>query len=336
MNKLQPGYLSLYKSGELKKRAEMLEARLAACDICPHNCGINRLKGERGFCHSAYAPIIASYCPHHGEEPALSGSRGSGTIFFGNCNMRCVYCQNYQISQDWRTQQKNEYDISALVERMLILQDELHCHNINLVTPSHFVPQIVRALVDAVPRGFHLPLVYNTGGYDSLETIQALDGIIDVYLPDLRYADNGVGKKYSGVSDYVARSRSAIKEMYRQVGNLVFDDDGVTSRGLIVRHLILPEHLAGSADSLSWLARELSPEVTLSLMSQYHPSHHAARFPPLARGITPQEYEEAAALLARLGFEHGWVQEMDAPLNYLPDFERKDHPFESGGESNRE
>lgn len=330
MKKQHPKYLELYKSGELKKRADTLEARLASCDICPHNCKVNRLEGQRGFCHAAYAPIIASYCAHRGEEPVLSGIRGSGTIFFGNCNMRCVYCQNYQISQDWQAQQQNEGDISALADRMLILQNEFHCHNVNFVTPSHFVPQIVKALAAAVSRGFRLPLVYNSGGYDSLKTIRSLDGIFDIYLPDLRYADNKIAEKYSGVSGYVERSRAAIKEMYRQVGNLVVDNASVAVRGLIVRHLILPERLAGSAASLRWLAGEVSPEVTVSIMSQYYPVHKAVLYPPLARGINAEEYQEVVDLLVELGLENGWVQEMDAPANYLPDFENEGHPFENG------
>ena len=328
MDKFRPGYLALYKSGELEKRATALEARLAECDICPHNCKVNRLTGQRGFCHSAYLPIVASYCAHRGEEPALSGSRGSGTIFFGNCSMRCVYCQNYQISQDWQAQQKNEVNITTLVDRMLYLQDELQWHNINFVSPSHFVPQLVKAVLEAVQQGFHLPLVYNTSGYDSVETIQALDGIIDIYLPDLRYADNEVGKKYSGVPDYVERSRDAIKEMYRQVGKLVVDADGLARRGLIVRHLILPDGLAGSSESLGWLAREVSPDVTLSVMAQYYPVHHAAKYPPLARGVNAAEYQEVVDLLEKLGLENGWVQEMDSAVNYQPDFSRKGHPFE--------
>ncbi|MBN1366993.1 MAG: radical SAM protein [Dehalococcoidales bacterium] len=326
-----PNYLELYESGELKERADALEERLASCDICPHNCKVDRLAGQRGFCYAAYAPVLASYCPHHGEEPVLSGLRGSGTIFFGNCNMHCVYCQNYQISQDWQQQQKNEYDITTLTERMLILQEELYCHNINLVTPSHFVPQIVKALIEAIRHGFHLPLVYNSSGYDSLDTIQALDGIIDIYLPDLRYADNKIGKLYSGVPDYVERSRAAVKEMYRQVGNLELDNEGVAQKGLIVRHLILPERLAGSAESLRWLAEELSPEVTVSIMAQYYPRHKAAEYPPLARSINAAEYREVVDLLEKLGLKNGWVQEMDAPTNYLPDFESEGHPFEKGG-----
>lgn len=331
MTKNYPHYLELFKSGELKKRADELEARLKSCDICPHNCKVDRLAGQRGFCRSAYNPIIASYCAHRGEEPVLSGMCGSGTIFFGNCNMKCVYCQNYQISQDWREQQKNEYEIAVLEERMLILQDELYCHNVNFVTPSHFIPQIVRALLEAIPHGFHLPLVYNSSGYDSPETIQALDGIFDIYLPDLRYADNKIAKKYSGVPGYVEHARAAIKEMYRQVGNLVLNDEGLAEKGVIVRHLILPERLAGSADSLKWLANDVSPEITVSIMAQYYPMHKAGKYPELARGINAAEYKEVVDLLEKFGLENGWVQEMDAPANYLPDFKSEGHPFEKGG-----
>ncbi len=330
MDKFGPGYLELYKSGELKKRADEMWSRLAECDICPHKCKVDRLAGKKGFCHSGVSPIIASYCAHRGEEPALSRTRGSGTIFFGNCNMRCVYCQNYQISQDRWAQQKNEYDISILVERMMILQDELFCHNVNFVTPSHFVPQILKALVEAVPLGFHLPLVYNTSGYDLLETIKALDGVFDIYLPDLRYGDNKVGKKYSGVPNYVENSKAAIKEMYRQVGKLALDRDSVAQRGLIVRHLILPNGLAGSTKSLRWLAEEVSPEVTVSIMSQYYPANNATNYPLLARGITAAEYQEVVNLLEELHLDNGWVQEMDSSGNYQPDFRREGHPFETG------
>ena len=213
---------------------------------------------------------------------------------------------------------------------MLYLQDELHCHNINFVSPSHFVPQLVKAVVEAVPLGLNLPLVYNTSGYDSLEIIQALNGIIDIYLPDLRYSDNKTGERYSGVSDYVERSRSAIEEMYHQVGRLVVDKNGVAQRGLIVRHLILPDGLAGSEKSLGWLAREVSTEVTVSIMSQYYPVHQAVKFPSLRRKITLTEYREVVEILERIGLENGWVQEMDAPANYLPDFKREGHPFELG------
>jgi putative pyruvate formate lyase activating enzyme len=323
---MEPGYIALYRSGELKRRAEKLEARLSACDVCPRQCGVNRLEGELGFCRSGYRPIVASVCAHHGEEPALSGSRGSGTVFFGNCNMRCVYCQNYQISQDYKAQKSNEVETRVLAGQMLSLQ-ELGCHNINLVSPSHFVPQIVRAVLEAVPMGLRLPLVYNTSSYDSLATLRELDGIISIYLADLRYAANKWGWRFSRARDYVKSSRAAIKEMYRQVGELVTDGAGIAQKGLIVRHLILPNGIAGSRDSLRWLVRELSPRVAVSLMSQYFPAHRARRFPLLSRTISPEEYDEVAKLVDELGIENGWRQGMGASRHYLPDFANETGPF---------
>ncbi|MDY6893625.1 MAG: radical SAM protein, partial [Chloroflexota bacterium] len=211
MISIEPGYISLCRSGELKRRAEALEARLASCDICPRECGVNRLEGEHGFCHSAYLPIVCTICAHQGEEPAISGNRGSGTVFFGNCNMRCVYCQNYQISQDWEKQKSREMDFRKLAEGMVYLQDELGCHNINFVSPSHFVPQLVRAVLEAVSMGLRVPLVYNSNGYDSLATLRELEGIIDVYLPDLRYASDIWAQRLSQAPEYVVCARSAIK-----------------------------------------------------------------------------------------------------------------------------
>jgi putative pyruvate formate lyase activating enzyme len=272
---MESGYIALYHSGELERRAHALEARLASCDICARQCGVNRLEAELGFCRSGYLPIVSAVCRHQGEEPPISGTRGSGTIFFGNCNMRCVYCQNYQISQNWKRQKSKEIDCHALAERMLYLQDGLGCHNINFVSPSHFVPQLVRALLEAVPMGLRVPLVYNTNGYDSVASLKELDGIISIYLPDLRYAADNWAKKFSYAPDYVGRARQAIREMYRQVGDLAVDEFGVARRGLIVRHLILPNGVAGSLESLSWLAQELSPTVTVSIMSQYLPLHRA-------------------------------------------------------------
>ncbi len=328
MNKVQAGYLALYQSGELSKRAAKLISRLEACDICPHRCGINRLRNETGFCRSGSLPVVSSVCAHHGEEPAISGSRGSGTIFFGNCNMRCVYCQNYQISQDEYAQKGNSISIQTLAEKMLFLQNELKCHNINLVAPTHMVPQIVQALVLAVPLGLYLPLVYNTGGYDALETTQTLEGIVDLYLPDIRYSSDEVALKYSGVKDYVRHNRAALKEMYRQVGDLQTDSDDVAQRGLIIRHLILPEGLAGSGRSLRWMSRNLSPEVTLSVMSQYFPSHRASSFPEINRKINYAEYSAVVEVMEEEDMKNGWLQELDAPENYLPDFNKDGHPFE--------
>ena len=323
-----PSYLALFRSGELQKRAMQLEARLAACDLCPQNCRVNRLDGEQGFCRSGALPIVASVCAHHGEEPPLSGSKGSGTIFFGNCNMRCVYCQNYEISQNPKTMLAHEVTTDALAGEMLRVQ-KLGCHNINLVSPSHFVPQVLRALCAAVPLGLRLPLVYNTSGYESLDVIKLLDGAVDIYLPDIRYASNDMARKYSRAPDYVEHARAAIKEMHGQVGLLSVDEKGIARRGVIVRHLILPGGLAGSAESLAWLARNVSPDVYMSIMAQYYPAHRARLHPELARRITPTEYQEVMVVMEGLGMENGWIQELDSPDSYRPDFSGGDHPFES-------
>jgi putative pyruvate formate lyase activating enzyme len=225
--------------------------------------------------------------------------------------MRCVYCQYYQISQNWEKQKSKEMD----------------CHNINFVSPSHFIPQLLRAVVEAVPMGLRVPLVYNSSGYDSIASLKELNGVISVYSPDLRYASDKWAKKFSHAPDYVARARQAIKEMYRQVGYLVVDESGLAQKGLIVRHLILPNGLAGSEELLTWLVRELSPTVTVSIMSQYMPMHRASRIRLLSRKITADEHETVLKLLTDLGIENGWVQEMGAAEEYLPDFEREGHPF---------
>lgn len=320
------GYLSLYRSGELKRRLERLEARLGACDLCPRECGTDRLQGEPGFCRAGYLPSVAATCAHFGEEPALSGTRGSGTVFFSGCNMRCLYCQNHQISQGKAALKTGETGFEALAENLVGLQEE-GCHNINFVSPSHFVPQMVRAVLKAVPLGLKLPLVYNSSGYDSVATLEELRGIIDIYLPDLRYADERVARQLSGAPGYPARARAAIREMFRQVGELKADENGIAERGIIVRHLVLPDNLAGSRDSLEWLAREVSPRVTVSLMSQYRPAHRALKHHLLSRQISLREYREAVGLLEEFGITNGWVQEMDAAESYLPDFEREGSPF---------
>lgn len=312
---------------ELQKRAVRLTARLSSCDICPRECGVNRLKDERSFCHSGALPIVSSYCIHRGEEPAISGTSGSGTIFFGNCNLRCVFCQNYQISQDPQKQESNTVTIEKLSDIMLELKAK-GCHNINLVSPSHFVPQIVSALTMAVPRGLNLPIIYNTNAYDSLATLKELDGIVDIYLPDIKYSDDTRAVRYSTASDYTATSRKAIKEMWRQTGELEVDENDVAARGVIVRHLILPEGISGTGESLNWLAGEISSEVTVSVMRQYRPTHDASLFPEINRTITQKEYSEAMKAFEDSGLENGWAQEPDAPDSYLPDFEKEGHPFE--------
>ena len=323
-----PGYIALYSSGELERRVRALEERMAECDICPRECGANRLNVKVGSCNSSYLPIVSSVCAHHGEEPVLSGSRGSGTIFFGNCNMRCVYCQNHQISQDPENQKNNEVSIDRLAGHMLYLQDDLKCHNINVVTPSHFVPQIMQALLKAVPDGLRLPLVYNTGSYDSVKTLRELDGVVSIYLADLRYSSDKMARKYSRIRHYVESSRTAIKEMYRQVGNLEVDADGVAVKGLIIRHLILPNDIAGSEDSLTWLARDISSDVAISIMSQYYPAHRVRRYPELARKISPEEYTRVVDIVEKLCITNGWLQGMESTGHYRPDFSN-DNPFPS-------
>ena len=305
----------------------MLEDRLFHCDICPRACHINRMENEKGFCRSGSEACVSSYCDHHGEEPALSGGRGSGTIFFTGCNLKCVFCQNYQISQ---TPDAGQHSLPSaeLAQIMLYLQDSLHCHNINLVSPSHFVPQIVEALLTAVPLGLSIPLVYNTSAYDSLETLRLLDGIIDIYLPDIKYATDDRARAFSQAENYVETSRQAIREMYRQVGDLVTDEDGIAVKGLIVRHLILPNGIAGSADSLKWLAENISQHTAVSIMAQYHPSHLALHEPLLSRRINHSEYNQVVALLEELEMENGWLQEMESADFYLPDFGSRAHPFE--------
>jgi len=324
---MEPTYLGLYLSGELKRRAEALEIRLASCDICPRECHVNRLENEHGFCHSGYLPIVSAVCDHHGEEPAISGSRGTGAIFFGNCNMRCVYCQNYQISQDPGHQSSKEIDFYALAQQMIHLQNELGCHNISFISPSHFVPQLVRAVLEAVPLGLRVPIVYNTNAYDPIASLQALEGIVDIYLPDLRYASDTYAAKFSHTADYVTRAREAILEMYRQAGDLMLNDSGLAQKGLIVRHLILPNGLAGSRDSFTWLFKEVSPKVTVSIMSQYYPAHLAPQIPQLQRKISLPEYLDVLKLVDELGLENGWIQDMEAADNYLPHFDREGHLF---------
>jgi len=286
---------------DLAARARAALARLASCEVCPRRCGTNRLKDERGFCRIGRLARVASFAPHFGEEPPLVGSSGSGTIFFSGCNLACVFCQNYDISQ-----QDHGQDVSAdaLASMMLQLQD-LGCHNINFVTPTHVVPQILEALVLAIDDGLRVPLVYNSGGYDSVKTVQLLDGIFDIYMPDAKYGSDDVALKYSGAPDYTHIMKTAIKEMHRQVGDLIMDEDGVATRGLLVRHLVLPGDLAGSAEVVRFLSEEISPNTYLNVMAQYRPEYKACRFPELNRRISAKEYNDAVRLAARAGLTRG-------------------------------
>ncbi len=285
-----PVYLTL-TDGEWAQRVQEAQRRLARCDLCPRRCGVNRLQDERGACQTGRLARVASAGPHFGEERPLVGYGGSGTIFFSWCNLRCLYCQNYELSQMGEGVEVTAQQLAAM---MLHLQ-QLGCHNINLVSPSHVVAQILEALFIAAHEGLHLPLVYNTGGYDSLETLTLLDGVVDIYMPDMKYADANVALRYSGIPDYPAINQAAVREMHRQVGDLSLDEWGIATHGLLVRHLVLPEGLAGTDEIVRFLAA-LSPQTYLNLMDQYRPCYRAYTLPPLDRRPTRAEYEQAVRL----------------------------------------
>ena len=315
----------------MANRVAALESLLERCTVCPKDCHNNRLKNEIAACYSGRLPIVSSYTAHFGEEPALVGTRGAGNIFFGNCNLRCVYCQNYQISQTHKEQLKNEITHERLAEIMLELQAK-GCHNINFVSPTHFAPQMARSILLAAEQGLHLPIVYNTNAYDSVEVLRLLDGVVDVYLPDLKYAENEAGYLYSKVGGYKDHARRAIAEMYRQIGyDLVFDEHGLLQRGLIIRLLVLPNEIGGIRESLEWIKDELSPRVAISLMAQYYPTHQAAsnnRYLLLSRRISETEWLRATNLLDEFGMEEGWMQEFDgSAFYYRPDFDNRETPF---------
>jgi putative pyruvate formate lyase activating enzyme len=286
-----PSYLNLTES-QWKERIERALSILESCEVCPHRCGVNRLKGELGFCKTGKNAIVDSYFPHRGEEKPIRGYRGSGTVFFSYCNMRCVYCQNYQISQ---LGEGKEVSPEELAEIFLELQ-AMGCHNLNLVTPSHVVPQILSALYIAVKKGFRLPIVYNTSSFDSLESLRLLEGIVDIYLADLKYADREIARRYSKVKNYPEVAMTAIKEMHRQVGDLILDERGIAIRGLLVRHLVLPNGLAGTEKVVEFLG-SLSKNTAVNVMDQYYPSYMAWKYPELNRRITQREYHQALSFM---------------------------------------
>jgi len=283
----QPSYVALLKSGELENRALEFQNRLKACDLCPRNCGVNRTGGEVGICGVGKNVWVNSYGPHHGEEDPLRGWCGSGTIFFSGCNLHCLYCQNAEISQH-RT--GSELSAEALADIMLELESR-GCHNLNLVSPTHVAAQITGAVLIAAKRGLKLPIVYNTGGYDSIQTLKLLDGIIDIYMPDMKYSQPDVGERLSNVPDYPAANQLAVKEMFRQVGDLTLTAQGIAERGLLIRHLVLPGDLAGSKAILKFIAEELSQNTYLNIMDQYRPSYLALTHRDVNRRITRDEYQ---------------------------------------------
>lgn len=303
---MQP-YHALYQSGELLQRVKEGHRRLAACDLCPHRCGVNRIRGEQGRCRSGFKPRIASANLHRGEEPPISGSKGSGTIFFSGCTLNCVFCQNFPISQ-----QNSGETISTweLARRMLQLQKR-GAHNLNLVTPGHWLPQFLAALWLAIPQGFKLPVVWNSSGYEAMDALQLLDGVVSIYLPDMKYSNEQQAYELSGAPGYTAINRAVVTEMLRQVGQLQVDDHGIATQGLIIRHLVLPQGRAGSAVTLPWIAEHLGVDTHIALMSQYFPAWRATDTAAINRGLTCDEYDAAVAALEDAGLENGWVQELD-------------------------
>lgn len=294
----EPAYRSLHRRGLLVERARIAFEHLGACDLCARTCGVDRLRSIKGaVCRTGRFARVASYGPHHGEEAPLSGWRGSGTIFFSWCSLRCEYCQNWEVSQRGAGQEVGARDLAV----MMLELESAGCHNINFVTPSHVVAQILEGVAIAAEAGLSLPLVYNTSGYDSPEALSLLDGVIDVYLPDMKYGDSVTAHRLSHVPDYVAVNQAAVREMHRQVGDLVLDDDGTARRGLLVRHLVLPEDAAGSEVVLRFIVEEISPQTYVNLMGQYRPCYHADDRPPLDRRLRKAEYERVRVIARDLG-----------------------------------
>ena len=279
---------------------------LSPCRVCPRMCKVDRLNGEIGNCRAGAEVEVSSFHQHFGEEPPLVGKHGSGTVFFTHCNLHCVYCQNYQISQLGMGTKRSLEELAHIFLRL----QELGCHNINLVTPTPWVPQIVEALAIAQTRGLNIPVVYNCGGYESLETLKLLEGIIDIYMPDIKYADDEYAEKYSGVGDYWEHATKALKEMYRQVGDLVIER-GIATKGLLIRHLVMPNNIAGSRKCFEFIKKHLSGNTAVNVMAQYYPTFKAAAYPEINRRITPKEYREALRELENYGLDKGFKQTLD-------------------------
>jgi len=298
MPAFEPAYRRMLRTGELAARAEQAQAALRDCTLCAWECHVDRTQ-RVGVCRTGTEAIVSSAFPHMGEEAPLRGWNGSGTIFFAHCNLRCQFCQNFDISQEGKGQPVSVEHLAALMLRL----QEMGCHNINFVSPSHVIAPIIAAVSIAAQAGLSIPLVYNTGGYDSLDGLALLDGIIDIYMPDMKYADPALARRYSRVRDYPARNQAAVREMHRQVGDLQIDEQGLATRGLLVRHLVLPEGIAGTAEIVRFLAEEISPHTYINVMGQYHPEWHVRerQIAPLNRPVTRAEVEEAEALARQAG-----------------------------------
>jgi len=297
MNSFRSNYLNLLASGELELRVKRATPHLSICDVCALRCSVDRLSHHFGACKTGEKARVSSFSPHHGEENPLRGWHGSGTIFFSRCNLRCQYCQNYEISQSNSGDEVEPEDIA----RMMMKLQAYGCHNINFVSPSHVVPQILSAILIAAKEGLRIPLVYNTGGYDSLAMLELLDGVIDIYMPDMKYSDSSIAIKYSKIPNYAEINQSVVKEMYRQVGDLVIDEHGLAIRGLLVRHLILPGALGGTERIIHFISSEISKATYLNLMDQYHPAYKASMYPELNRRPSSQEFREMLKLAEDYG-----------------------------------
>jgi putative pyruvate formate lyase activating enzyme len=284
-----PSYVKEFESGSLKRKAERGWEILRKCSLCPRNCGINRLEGERGFCRTGQFALVSSAGPHFGEEDPLVGQYGSGTLFFTFCNLGCIFCQNYELSHYG---EGRETTPEVLAGHMLHLQ-AIGCHNINWVTPTHVVPMLLRALLTAIPQGFHLPLVYNCGGYESPETLLLLENVVDIYMPDFKFWDSAVSQELAQAGDYPEIARSAVKEMHRQVGDLVIDQRGIARKGLLVRHLVMPNGLAETKEIMNFISKKISPQTYVNIMDQYHPCGESPRHPGINRRIYAEEYAQA-------------------------------------------
>jgi putative pyruvate formate lyase activating enzyme len=307
--KFEPAYLRLFESGELRGRVERALALLESCQVCPRDCQVNRLENKTAACHTGRYAMVSSFFPHFGEEDCLRGWNGSGTIFFSMCNLRCVFCQNYDISQAGGGREVRPHELAA----MMINLQEQGCHNINFVTPEHVVPQIMEALPIAIERGLRLPMVYNTSAYDSLDSLHVMDGLIDIYMPDFKFWDSKLSLRYVIAKDYAEAARRAIKEMHRQVGDLVLDEHGLAQRGLMIRHLVMPGGIAGTREIMRFIAQEISPNTYVNVMAQYYPAGKVGRekYAEINRHITPQEYEEAVRIAQEEGLYRLDPRELD-------------------------
>lgn len=320
----QPAYKYL-TSDDWQNRLSMSKSILSTCSMCPRKCGVNRLIDEKGLCNSGYLPEISCITTHFGEEPVISGKKGTGNIFFSHCNLNCIYCQNYEISQNLDNRLNRIFSTDELADKMLELQNQ-GVHNIGLVSPTHFALQLLPAIKLASDKGLKIPIVYNSNGYDSVETLRLFEGVIDIYLPDLKYGSD-VNGNFSGVTNYFTKAKAAISEMYRQLGNNLYLENEIAVRGLIIRHLVLPNNIAETRNVFEFIAENLSSKIHISLMSQYYPARLAKEYEKLNRTLTDAEYTKAAAYYDEFHFENGWLQSADSNQSYRPEFSDLNNTF---------